>query len=188
MLLQIFGFPCLISRQFASKLNASKNLFEHNRRRLYKMGKPKHNLLATARETLTPPTTLDNGNMIAEVIKGEGNNLWSVKVPGSEGFILVELPARFRSAIWLKRGGYVVVDTTAFDNRENKLRGEIINVVRDEKLWRKQIYWCVPRGIPETSSSSYCRPNEFKKKPTYLEESEDDESTVGKMPPADVSD
>ena len=107
------------------------------------MGKPKKNLMDTARETSTPPSTLQIGHMIAKVIKGEGNNLWSVKVPDEEGSLLVELPARFRSTIWLKRGGFVVVDTTAFENRENKLRGEIVNVVREEKLWKKQTYWCV---------------------------------------------
>ena len=32
------------------------------------------------------------------------------------------------------------------------------------------------------------RPPEFVRKPTYLEDSEDDESTVGKMPPLEESD
>lgn len=32
------------------------------------------------------------------------------------------------------------------------------------------------------------RPPEFVKKPTYLDESEDDETTAGKMPPAEESD
>ncbi|KAL9129458.1 MAG: hypothetical protein Q9217_002092 [Psora testacea] len=134
------------------------------------MGKPKRNLLATAQETLSPPMALDNGHMIAKVIKAEGNNLWSVEVPGRKGPLLVELPARFRSTIWLKRGGFVVVDTTAFEGRENKLQGEVVNVVREEKQWKKLAYW----------------PSEFEK-PTYLEESDDENSTVGQMPPADDS-
>lgn len=32
------------------------------------------------------------------------------------------------------------------------------------------------------------RPSEFVKKPTYLDDSEGDESTVGKMPPVEGSD
>ena len=32
------------------------------------------------------------------------------------------------------------------------------------------------------------RPPEFVKKPTYVDDSEDDESTVGKMPPTEESD
>ena len=105
------------------------------------MGKPKRNLLATASATLTPPVALDKGSVIAKVVKGEGNNLWAVNIPGIEGQSLVELPARFRSTIWLKRGGFVVVDTTAFETRKNKLAGEIVNVVMDENRWRKQAYW-----------------------------------------------
>lgn len=104
------------------------------------MGRPKRNILATAEETSSPPASLEQGQAIACVLKTEGNNLYSVDLPDRTR-LLVELPARFRSTIWIKRGGYVVIDTTAFEDRANKLKGEIINVVRDEKLWRKQGYW-----------------------------------------------
>jgi len=106
------------------------------------MGRPKRNVLATAEETLTPPASLSEGQSIARVVKAEGKNLYSVDLPSGKS-ILVELPSRFRSTIWLKRGGYVLVDTKAFDGRENKLEGEIVNVVRDEKQWRKETYWSV---------------------------------------------
>ncbi|KAL9102980.1 MAG: hypothetical protein Q9163_001933 [Psora crenata] len=152
------------------------------------MGKPKRNLLATAQETLTPPSTLKNGQIIAKVIKGEGKNLWSVQMPGREGPLLVEMPARFRSTIWLKRGGFVVIDTTVFEERENKLQGQIVNVVRDEKQWRKQTYWYALRIGHEIRCSSQRRPTEFDKRSTYPEESEDEESAVAKMPPAEESD
>lgn len=107
------------------------------------MGRPKRHLLATAADTSSPPAVLDQGNHIALVKKAEGNNLYSVELPSEKEPLLVELPSRFRSQIWIKRGGYVVVDRTAFDGRENKLGGEIVNVVRDEKQWRKQTYWLV---------------------------------------------
>ena len=107
------------------------------------MGRPKRNLLATAEETSTPPATLGEGQAIARVKKAEGNNLYSVELPSENESLLVELPSRFRSQIWIKRGGYVVVDTSAFEERDNKLDGEIINVVRAEKHWRKQAYWFV---------------------------------------------
>lgn len=35
------------------------------------------------------------------------------------------------------------MDTKAFKDRENKLGGEIVNVVRDEREWRKEVYWYV---------------------------------------------
>ncbi|KAF2808231.1 nucleic acid-binding protein [Mytilinidion resinicola] len=130
------------------------------------MGRPKRNLLATAEETLTPPDTLAEGESIARIVKAAGNNLYNAALPTSQA-ILVELPARFRSTIWMKRGSYVLVDTTALADRENKLDGEIINVVRDERAWRKQKYW----------------PAEFAKKSSYLEDSDEDDSTVGKLPP-----
>lgn len=41
----------------------------------------------------------------------------------------------------------MLVDSTAFEDRENKLDGEIVNVVRDEKQWRKQAYWLVPPPV-----------------------------------------
>ena len=57
--------------------------------------------------------------------------------------MLVEMAARFRSAIWVRRGSFVVVDLGAFEGRANKLGGRIVNVVRDEKAWRKMGYWYV---------------------------------------------
>ena len=111
------------------------------------MARPKRNLLATAAETSSPPSSLDQGHSIAVVKKAEGNNLYSVELPSGKEPLLVELPSRFRSQIWIRRGGYVVVNTLAFDDRENKLGGEIVNVVRDEKHWRKQAYWSVPQSL-----------------------------------------
>lgn len=107
------------------------------------MPRPKRNFLATAEETSIPPPSLGNGHEIARVQKAEGKNLYTVHVPDRAEPLLVELPSRFRSQIWIKRGGFVVVDRSAFENRENKLDGEIVNVVRDEKQWRKQPYWLV---------------------------------------------
>ena len=104
------------------------------------MGRPKRNLLATAEATSTPPAELSEGQSIARVAKAEGNNLYTVELPEGKG-LLVELPARFRSTIWIRRGSYVVVDCTILADRENKLDGEIVNVVREEKAWRKQPYW-----------------------------------------------
>lgn len=104
------------------------------------MGRPKRHLLATAEQTLTPPESLSPGQSVARVVKAAGNNLYSVELPSGRQ-VLVELPSRFRSAIWIKRGGYVLVDTTVLADRENKLSGEIVNVVADEKGWRKQRYW-----------------------------------------------
>lgn len=136
------------------------------------MGPPRRKLQETVEATLTPPDSLEHGQVIARVIKAEGNNLYSVELTSGKA-VLVELPAKFRSTIWLKRGGFVVVDTTTLADRDNKLAGEVVNVVRDEKRWRKEGYW----------------PKEFAKKSTpTISEDEEEESTVGKMPPSDDED
>ncbi|KAL8833188.1 MAG: hypothetical protein Q9170_004445 [Blastenia crenularia] len=136
------------------------------------MARPKRSLLATAQETSSPPASLEKGHVIARVGKAEGKNLYSVERASITKPLLVELASPFRSRIWIKRGGYVVVDTEAFADRDNKLDGEIVNIVRDEKVWRKQSYW----------------PTEFAKKSSYPEDSEDENSNVGRMPPSDDSD
>ncbi|MCJ1472296.1 hypothetical protein MMC13_000943 [Lambiella insularis] len=135
------------------------------------MPRPNRQLLATAAETSNPPDELEPHHAIGCVIKGEGKNLYTVELPDGKS-LLVELPSRFRSTIWIKRGGFVLIDTEAFEERDNKLDGEIINVVRDEKQWRKQTYW----------------PSQFVKKSPYPAESEEEESNVGKMPPVQDSD
>jgi len=104
------------------------------------MAPPRRKVLATAEETLTPPDELSQGQTIAKVIKATGKNIYQVEFPSKES-VLVELPARFRSTIWMKRGSFVVVDMNALEDRDNKLQGEIVNIVRDEKAWRKASFW-----------------------------------------------
>ncbi|KAI4714218.1 hypothetical protein J4E89_001668 [Alternaria sp. Ai002NY15] len=132
------------------------------------MARPKRNVLATIDSTITPPDALAPNHAIARITKAEGKNIYAAELPDGKS-VLAELEARFRSTVWIKRGSYVVVDTSALADRENKLDGEIVNVVRDEKAWRKMSYW----------------PKEFVKKSTYVQDSDDEESTVGKMPPSD---
>lgn len=115
--------------------------YDHTTRAVHVlMGRPKRETLATHEETLNPPATLEEGQSLARVIKATGNNLYNVELPNGKT-ALVELPARFRSTFWLKRGGCVLVDATTLAARENKIDGEIINIVGDEKVWRKMAYW-----------------------------------------------
>ncbi|CAL5871076.1 uncharacterized protein PFLUO_LOCUS5322 [Penicillium psychrofluorescens] len=134
------------------------------------MGPPRRKVLATAEETLTPPDSLATNQQIARAIKATGNNIYLVEQP-CKTQCLVELPARFRSTIWIKRGSYVVIDTMAQDERDNKIGGEIVNIVRDEKAWRKAAFW----------------PKEFVKQPVVaaIDSDDEEESRVGQMPPSD---
>lgn len=135
------------------------------------MGKPKRTVLAAAAETSNPPAELTSTQSIARVVKTAGNSLYTCTLPGGKQ-ILAELPSRFRNAIWIKNGGFVLVDTKDAEARDNKLGGEIQNVVRDDREWRKQAYW----------------PKEFPKVSSYPVDSDEEDSVVGKMPPADDSD
>ncbi|RPA78590.1 putative eukaryotic translation initiation factor eIF1 [Ascobolus immersus RN42] len=133
---------------------------------------PRHSkraLASAATLTSSPPDELEPEHSICRVIKAAGNNLYSLETVKNET-ILAELPAKFRNAIWLRRGGYVVVDHGTFEGRGGKVSGEIVNVVRDEKEWRKKSYW----------------PEQFVKRQLIDSDDEDEEeSNMGKMPPSD---
>ena len=123
----------------------------------------------TAEDTLTPPESLTKTQVIARVVKILGKDLYNVETPDAAD-LLVELDARFRGTIFIRRGGYVLVDTELAAERDNKIQGEIVNVVGDEKKWRKQSFW----------------PQAFVKKSRA--DDSDDDSITGKMPPSDDED
>lgn len=115
------------------------------------MGRPKRTILAAAEASTTPPDELTPDQVVARVGKPEGNNLYTCTLPNGKS-CLVELAQRFRNTIWIKRGGFVLVDLTPLpsdahsssssnNNSNNRVQGEIVNVVRDEKEWRKMRYW-----------------------------------------------
>lgn len=109
------------------------------------MGRPKRNIMAAAEESTSPPDELTEYQTVARVGRPEGNNLYSCELPNRKT-VTAELAQRFRNTIWIKRRGFVVVDLTPDEERSkanSKVQGEIINVIRDEKEWRKMPYWCV---------------------------------------------
>jgi probable RNA-binding protein EIF1AD len=96
----------------------------------------KHHL----QHTNEPPSELSDTQHLARIAKPRGNNLYTVELP-SKSEIVVELPVRFRNAVWVRRGGYVLIETEGYD--EGKIDGEIMEIVRDEKAWKKLSYWSV---------------------------------------------
>jgi probable RNA-binding protein EIF1AD len=87
-----------------------------------------------------PPSELPASQKIARIAKLHGNSLYTVELP-LKTELLVELPSRFRNAVWVRRGGYVLIETEGFT--EGKVNGEITEIVRDEKAWRKMTYWYI---------------------------------------------
>ena len=104
------------------------------------MGKPRRNVMAAAEESLTPPSALAPNQSLARVVKSEGNNTYTCELP-NKATVLLELAQRFRKTIWIRRGGFVLAERYPEDSEEKRAAGEIVNVVRDEKSWRKQPYW-----------------------------------------------
>lgn len=104
------------------------------------MGKPRRSVQAAAEESLTPPDSLTGNQALVRVVKPEGNNIYICELPNKQT-VQLELAERFRKTIWIRRGGYVLAERYPEDSEEKRVAGEIVNVVRDEKLWRKQSYW-----------------------------------------------
>ncbi|KAI5795545.1 putative S1-like domain-containing protein [Geopyxis carbonaria] len=118
--------------------------------------------------TTTPPPALEATQHIARISSLQGKSLFLVAL-ANEKTLLVELAPMFRGKTWLRRGGFVLVDTAALGGREgNRLGGEIVNVVRDERQWRKMGYW----------------PEEFREVVVEGESEGEEESRVGRMPPS----
>lgn len=114
------------------------------------MGRPKRNVLAAAEEALTPPDALQPNQCVVRVIKPEGNNLYTCELPDGKT-LLLELAQRFRNTIWVRRRGFVLAEQYPKESEESRAAGEIANIVRDEKQWRKQPYWYASRPISYTS-------------------------------------
>ncbi len=106
------------------------------------MGISKRHFLAAAHEYLAPPDELTKTQFIARVVRAEGNSLYACELPNGKP-IVAELQPKFRNTIFTRRGGYVLVDLESAGERSktSRVMGEIINIVRDEKEWRKHPYW-----------------------------------------------
>lgn len=149
---------------FSAKMLSVADLHFHSLMTSRKSRLPpsKHHLQASNE----PPSELSSSQHIARIAKLHGNSLYTVDLP-SKGELLVELPTRFRNAVWVRRGGYVVIETDGFTER--KINGEIMEVVRDEKGWRKMNYWFF---IPIVFwANGYFRPPAFGKRQGQEEDS-----------------
>ncbi|KGQ09088.1 S1-like domain-containing protein [Beauveria bassiana D1-5] len=135
------------------------------------MGRPNRGVQAAADETLTPPDVLAANQTLVRVVKPESNNLFLCELPNDRKTLVLELAQRFRNTIWIKRGGFALAERYEDGATDTRAQGEIINIVRGEKEWRKMPYW----------------PKEFAKA-AYDQDDSEEESNVGKMPPSDSED
>jgi probable RNA-binding protein EIF1AD len=135
-------------------------------------GMRRHQQAALAEETITPPEQLASSQIIGRICSKEGNHIYKCEVPGNEmkpKLVLVQMETRFRGIVLVTVGNFVLIDLFAEEDKSKntKIQGSIINIVRDEKIWRKQNYW--PAQFAKASSST-------------------DDNPVGSLPPSDSED
>ena len=99
-----------------------------------------------AEQLVSAPESLLPTQRIARVVSNAGQHLYSVEVLDGDSTPtthLVELPTRFRSTIWIKRGGLVVIDLPDIKERKNKIEGDIAYVVLKptDKDWTQKPFW-----------------------------------------------
>ncbi len=136
-------------------------------------------------EALQLPDALTPTQSVARIVEAKGSGLYICLLPESfhrvpvhtptANTVLVELRSILRNGVFMRRGGYVLVDLAAATRNDGRnTDGEIVNVVEDEKAWRKQLYW----------------PAAFAKRIVDADDDndEEEESTIGKMPPSDSED
>ncbi|KAL2888811.1 translation initiation factor 1A/IF-1 [Ceratocystis lukuohia] len=117
------------------------------------------------------PRTLEDGQTIARVLKATSANAWECELPSKKN-ILVQLQSKLHNNVWVRRGGFVLIGLYPEAEVTSKIMGEIVNVVLDEKKWRKMPYW----------------PKEFPLRTFVDDDSEEEESNMGKLPPSDSED
>jgi probable RNA-binding protein EIF1AD len=115
------------------------------------MGKSRRAIVAEAEEALEPPQTLTDSQSVVRVIKPEGNNVYTCQLPNNSR-VQLELAQHFRNTVYMRRGGFVLAERYPADSEEKRVDGEIVNIVRDEKLWRKLPYWYVQCPSDEGAS------------------------------------
>lgn len=103
---------------------------------------PRRIVQAAAAETVTPPDALSETQAIARITGAIGNNIYTADLPSRKS-LKVELATKFRSTIYMLRGTFVLIDTQEHAELDTRLDGKIINIVREDRTWRKMGYWYV---------------------------------------------
>ncbi|MBE3048115.1 hypothetical protein IMZ48_37545 [Candidatus Bathyarchaeota archaeon] len=99
--------------------------------------------ITKALSALDPPPSLLPTQSIARVDKALGHARYTCILPDKSA-LTADLDERFRQAVWVERGNYVLIERYGPKDAEAvEAAAKIINIAKDEKLWRKMPYWCV---------------------------------------------
>lgn len=99
--------------------------------------------ISKALSALDPPAALLPNQVIARVDKALGHARYACLLP-SKAVVTADLDERFRQTVWVERGNYVLLERyDPKEVQEGEAAAKIVNIAKDEKLWRKMSYWCV---------------------------------------------
>ncbi|KAG0328901.1 hypothetical protein BG004_002450 [Podila humilis] len=93
-------------------------------------------------DIITDIPELEEGQRFARVLGSRGKNIHEVQFSNSEEGILVNLPPKFRSLVWVKRGSYVIIEP-AEEEEKSKVAGDISAVLFPDhiKHYKQQGIW-----------------------------------------------
>ncbi|KAG0198158.1 hypothetical protein BGX28_008385 [Mortierella sp. GBA30] len=92
-------------------------------------------------DILTDVPELEEGQRFARVLGSRGKNIHEVQFPDGEE-LLVNLPPKFRSLVWVKRGSYVIIEPAEEDDK-TKVGGDITAVLFPDhiKQYKQEGIW-----------------------------------------------
>jgi len=93
-----------------------------------------------AQTALAIPDTLEANQIIARVDRALPRGQYNCLLP-NKSIVVVDLDERFRQTIWVQRNNYVLLERYPPKEVEGEAVAKIINIVVDEKQWRKMPYW-----------------------------------------------
>ncbi|KAG2454993.1 hypothetical protein HYH02_000818 [Chlamydomonas schloesseri] len=77
------------------------------------------------------------GQAIVRALGSRGSNLIEVEFPDGRQ-TLVLMPAKFNKKLWVKRGGFVMVEDSAQAEGDTKVTGTIVSVLYDDQIKQLQ--------------------------------------------------
>ncbi|KAF9966011.1 hypothetical protein BGZ70_003555 [Mortierella alpina] len=92
-------------------------------------------------DILTELPELEEGQRFARVLGSRGKNIHEVQFQNGEE-LLVNLPPKFRSLVWVKRGSYVIIEP-AEEADKTKVEGDIVAVLFPDhiKKYKQRGIW-----------------------------------------------
>ncbi|KAF8938542.1 putative RNA-binding protein eif1ad [Haplosporangium gracile] len=92
-------------------------------------------------DILTDIPELEEGQRFARVLGTRGKNVHEVQFSDNQE-LLVNLPPKFRSLVWVKRGSYVIIEP-AEEEDKTKVGGDIVAILFPDhiKTYKQQGIW-----------------------------------------------